>query len=203
MSASSNSFLERRKSYDTEEDGLRNLNGGPSNLKLVSEGAKTLKWSIQHYKPVQVLDWLFKSSEENGRLLLHEGLIEIKDIEECIIRGKSRKLCVKLPAWSIFQCLIASAKSNSSGLIISDTVELTKTNCSRDKVLEWYIGPLLIMKEQIKVLQLLQDEEMKRLIMDFKSETTQDWDDSVFPSDDCVRRAQVQAIIRRYSVQQS
>lgn len=54
----------------------------------------------------------------NGRILLRDGLITIKDIEECIVKGNGKKLGIKLPAWSILQCLLASAKSHSSGLVI-------------------------------------------------------------------------------------
>lgn len=66
----------------------------------------------------QVWDWLFKACEVNGRILLRDGLITPKDIEECILKGNCKKLGIKLPAWSILQCLLASAKSNSSGLVI-------------------------------------------------------------------------------------
>nr|GFB24256.1 uncharacterized membrane protein At3g27390 isoform X1 [Tanacetum cinerariifolium] len=102
-----------------------------------------------------------------------EGFMDVKDIEECIVKGRCKKLAIKLPAWSIMQCLLASAKSESSGFVIYE-VELTRTNLPRDKVFEWFIGPLLVMKEQIE-----------------------DWDDSGFTSNDHDRRAQLQAIIRR------
>nr|GEZ24440.1 uncharacterized membrane protein At3g27390 [Tanacetum cinerariifolium] len=102
-------------------------------------------------------------------------------------------------AWSIMQCLLASAKSESSGLVISDEVELTRTNLPRDKVFEWFIGPLLVMKEQIKGLQLSGDEEfcLRKLVMKYQNMKPEDWDDSGFPSNDHIRRAQLQAIIRR------
>ncbi|TXG55590.1 hypothetical protein EZV62_020846 [Acer yangbiense] len=148
---------------------------------------------------IQVWDWLFKSCEVNGRILLRDGLIDIMDIEECIVKGNCKKLGIKLPAWSIVQCLLASAKSNSSGLVISDDLELTKSNSPREKMFEWFIGPLLIMKEQIKQLQLDDKEEtcLRELIMLGKNENPEDWDDSHFLSSDNVRKAQLQAIIRR------
>lgn len=58
-------------------------------------------------------------------MLLREGLIDVKDIEECIVRGNCKKLSVKLPAWCIFQCLLASAKSDSSGLVIRVSHSIT------------------------------------------------------------------------------
>lgn len=67
---------------------------------------------------MQVWDWLFRSCEVNGRILLREGVIDAKDIEKCIVKGDCKKLGVKLPAWTILQCLLASAKLNSPGLVI-------------------------------------------------------------------------------------
>ncbi|KAH9793838.1 hypothetical protein KPL71_004675 [Citrus sinensis] len=133
------------------------------------------------------------------RILLRDGLINIKDVEECIKTGNCKKLGIKLPAWSILQCLLISAKSDSSGLVISDDLELTRINSPRDKVFEWFIGPLLIIKEQIKKLQLDVDEEisLRKLVMEHKNEKPDDWDNSDFPSSDNVRKAQLQAIIRR------
>ncbi|KAA8524906.1 hypothetical protein F0562_011329 [Nyssa sinensis] len=201
--------LERRKSIDSDKNDQKNGREGSYNSKLgregsynsklVSERSRTLKWAIQQYAPMQVWDWLFKSCEVNGRQLLRDGLIDVKDIAECILKGKCKKLGIKLPAWCILQCLLASAKSESSGLVISDGMELTRSNWPRDKVFEWFIGPLLIMKEQIKGLQLDESEEicLRELIMGCNNEKPEDWNDTGFPSSDTVRRAQLQAIIRR------
>ncbi|XVE78272.1 hypothetical protein DITRI_Ditri13aG0131400 [Diplodiscus trichospermus] len=172
---------------------------GASSKKLISENSRTLKWAIQQYRPMQVWDWLFKSCEVNGRILLQDGLISIKDIEECIVKGNCRKLSIKLPAWSILQCLLVSAKCDSSGLVTADDVELTRSNVPKDKVFEWFIEPLLIMKEQLKKLQLDESEEtcLRQLVMGCENEKPEDWNDSGYPSGDSVRRAQLQAIIRR------
>ncbi|KAK9074119.1 hypothetical protein SSX86_006716 [Deinandra increscens subsp. villosa] len=188
--------LERRGSNGND---LRNEKESTRSSRLVSQRSRTLKHALQRYTPVQVWDWLFKSCEVNGRILFRDGLIDVSDIEECIVKGKCKKLGIKLPAWSILQCLLASAKSESPGLVISDEVELTRTNLPRDKVFEWFIGPLLVMKEQIKGLELSEHEEicLRKLVMRYKNEKPQDWDDSNFPSSDHVRRAQLQAVIRR------
>ncbi|XP_023918028.1 uncharacterized membrane protein At3g27390 isoform X1 [Quercus suber] len=190
---------EREWLGDNGDNDSKNGRENSYNSKLISERSRTLKWGIQQYKSVQVWDWLFKSCEVNGRILLRDGLITPKDIEECILKGNCKKLGIKLPAWSILQCLLASAKSNSSGLVISDDVELTRMNVPRDKVFEWFIGPLLIMKEQIKKLQLNENEDMclRELVMTCKNEKPEEWDDTEFASSDKVRRAQLQSIIRR------
>ncbi|CAN4110125.1 unnamed protein product [Withania somnifera] len=192
---SSSGGLDSKKSIEQNEKEKE----GSRSLKLVSHGSRTLKQAIHQYTPVQVWGWLFKSCEVNGRILLREGLIDLKDIEECIVKGDCKKLGIKLPAWSILLCLLSSAKSESLGLLISDEVELTKSNWPKDKVFDWFLAPLIVMKEQIKKLQLGEDEEiiLRKLVMRYKNERPEEWDNTGFPSTDTVRRAQLQAVIRR------
>ncbi|XP_022987036.1 uncharacterized membrane protein At3g27390 [Cucurbita maxima] len=189
----------KKEHHSDDNNDQRSIRHGSSNHKLVSEQSRTLKQAIQQYKPVQFWDWLFKSCEVNGRILLQDGLISMEDVEECILKGNCKKLTVKLPAWCILQCLLSSAKSNSPGLIISDDVELTRTNLPRDTMFDWCLGPLLIMKEQIKRLNLEENEEtcLRILIMRCRNEKPEDWDEFAYPSSDTVRRAQLQAIFRR------
>ncbi|XP_004243604.1 uncharacterized membrane protein At3g27390 [Solanum lycopersicum] len=193
---SSSGGLESKMSIEQRNEKEKE---GSRSSKLVSHGSRTLKQAIQQYTPMHVWGWLFKSCEVNGRILLREGFIDVKDIDQCIVKGDCKKLGIKLPAWSILQCLLASAKSNSQGLLISDEVELTKSNWPKDKVFEWFLAPLLVIKEQIKTLQLGEDEEisLRKLIMCYKNERPEEWDNTGFPSTDTVRRAQLQAVIRR------
>lgn len=81
----------------------------------------------------------------------------------------------------------------------ADDLELTRLNSLGDNVFDWFIAPLLIMKEQIKNLQLNVNEEIsvRKVIMECKNDKPQDWDACEFPSSDNVRKAQLQAIIRR------
>uniref|UniRef100_A0A0E0PWQ5 Steroid nuclear receptor ligand-binding n=2 Tax=Oryza TaxID=4527 RepID=A0A0E0PWQ5_ORYRU len=157
--------------------------------------SKTFMEAIQRLRPIQIWDWLFRSCELNGRILLGEGLISAEDMEECIIKGKCKKLSIKLPAWCILQCLIRSAKHDSH----ADDVEVTNFNWPKDKVFDWMLGPLLVIKEQMKQLELTEDEELclRRLIMTNNNDKPSDWDDCGFPSSDNIRRARLQAIIRR------
>ncbi|KAL0320034.1 UNVERIFIED_CONTAM: putative membrane protein [Sesamum radiatum] len=141
--------------------------------------------------PLAVIGAVLAAFLSSFFLGLYAGLI--------VYQGDCKKLGIKLPAWSILQCLLRSAKSGSSGLIISDQVELTKFNLPRDRVFEWFIGPLFTMKEQIKGLQLEENEEicLKKLVIACENNRPEDWDDTGFPSSDKVRRAQLQAVIRR------
>ncbi|KAE9605153.1 putative nuclear hormone receptor, ligand-binding domain-containing protein [Lupinus albus] len=198
--------VERKNHESSYNNSLKNRREDSQNARHTLQQTRNLKWKIQQYGPVQVIhafivvwDWLFKSCEVNGRILLRDGLISVKEIEECILKGNCKKLGIKLPAWSLMHCLLTSAKCDTDGLVISDDVELTRMNGPRDKVFEWFIGPLLIMKDQLKKLKLEETEEtcLKELVMRCKNELPEEWDSTGFPSNDTVRRAQLQAIIRR------
>ncbi|KAM3209464.1 hypothetical protein ACQJBY_063888 [Aegilops geniculata] len=172
---------------------------GQRKHRRVLHRSKTFMETIQRLRPIQIWDWLFRSCEINGRILLSEGLISSEDIEEFITKGKGKKLSIKLPAWCILHCLIRSAKHDTHGLLISDDVEVTNFNWPKDKVFDWMLGPLLVLKEQMKKLELTEDEELclQKLVMTNANEKPSDWDDCGFPSSDGVKRAQLQAIIRR------
>ncbi|KAL6909671.1 hypothetical protein ACP4OV_001330 [Aristida adscensionis] len=191
--------VQNKEAYSiTAEPAERQQNGQHKHRRALHR-SKTLMQTIQRLRPIQIWDWFFRSCELNGRILLSEGLITAEDMEECITKGKGKKLSIQLPAWCILQCLIRSAKSDSHGLLIADNVEVTNFNWPRDKVFDWMLGPLLVIKEQVKQLHITEDEEMflRKLVMTNKNEKPSDWDDCGFPSDDNIKRGQLQAIIRR------
>ncbi|GJN29682.1 hypothetical protein PR202_gb17932 [Eleusine coracana subsp. coracana] len=186
---------QKKEGYNNTGDIAERQQNGHHKHRRVFHRSKTFTQTIQRLRPIQIWDWFFRSCELNGRILLSEGLITAEDMEECITKGKGKKLSIKLPAWCILQCLIQSAKSDSH----ADNVEVTNFNWPRDTVFDWMLGPLLVIKEQIKKLELTEEEEMclRKLIMTNKNEKPSDWDDSGFPSDDNIKRGQLQAMIRR------
>ncbi|GJN00962.1 hypothetical protein PR202_ga18189 [Eleusine coracana subsp. coracana] len=190
---------QKKEGYNNTGDLAERQQNGHHKHRRVFHRSKTFTQTIQRLRPIQIWDWFFRSCELNGRILLSEGLITAEDMEECITKGKGKKLSIKLPAWCILQCLIRSAKSDSHGLLISDNVEVTNFNWPKDTVFDWMLGPLLVIKEQIKKLELTEEEEMclRKLIMTNKNEKPSDWDDSGFPLDDNIKRGQLQAMIRR------
>ncbi|KMS96457.1 hypothetical protein BVRB_9g225110 [Beta vulgaris subsp. vulgaris] len=196
---SSPDSIQRKTSHESENNVEKDGREGLGDSTLTSQRSRTLKAAIQHYKPIKLLDWLFKSCEVNGRKLLHEGLINVQDIRDCVVKGDCKKLGTALPAWCLMRCLLVSAKSDSPGLVVPDESDLTITNWPRDKMFLWFIEPLLIMKEQIRKLNLEENEEacLQRAIMQSKNQIPEDWDDIGFPSEDNIRRAQLQSIIRR------
>ncbi|XP_020599935.1 uncharacterized membrane protein At3g27390 isoform X2 [Phalaenopsis equestris] len=102
----------------TKEKQSENGICSPKTTKLELNQSRTLRKVIQQLQPMQIWDWLFRSCELNGRILLTDGLISIEDIEEYIVKGNSKKLSIRLPAWCILQCLLRSVTIDANGLLL-------------------------------------------------------------------------------------
>ncbi|CAL0299151.1 unnamed protein product [Lupinus luteus] len=119
----------------------------------------SLKDNIAELKPLELLDGLFKECHNVGEALLSQGLITREDIEEAGSGKRSKVISIGLPAYCLLQALLRSAKANSKGLMINDDTELTTSNRPTEKFFEWFLNPLLILKEQIKAKNLTVSEE--------------------------------------------
>uniref|UniRef100_A0A5B6Z3C0 Transmembrane protein n=1 Tax=Davidia involucrata TaxID=16924 RepID=A0A5B6Z3C0_DAVIN len=112
-------------------------------------------------KPLELIDRLFKECQHHGEIMVSEGLITIKDIEDAISnQDSSRVISIGLPAYCLLQTLVRSAKANSAGILLSDYItEITSTNRPKDTFFDWFLNPLLIIKDQIKAENLSAAEE--------------------------------------------
>ncbi|XP_057766998.1 uncharacterized membrane protein At3g27390-like isoform X2 [Salvia miltiorrhiza] len=111
-------------------------------------------------KPLELADALFKECRRLGEVLVSEGTIKLTDIEEAKSRrDRGRMLTVGLPAYCILQTLLRSARADCGGILLSDDVEITSSNRPKDMFYEWFLKPLLIIKEQIKAVSLSEMEE--------------------------------------------
>ncbi|KAK7266851.1 hypothetical protein RIF29_19509 [Crotalaria pallida] len=119
----------------------------------------SLKDNIAELKPLELLDGLFKECHHSGETLLSQGLITREDIEEAKSGKRSKVISIGLPAYCLLQALLRSAKSNSKGILISDDTELTTSNRPKEKFFEWFLNPLLVLKEQIKSKNFTASEE--------------------------------------------
>jgi hypothetical protein len=92
--------------------------------------------------------------------LVEDNIIKLSDIEEWNHTAKCKILSVGLPPYSILQNLLCSAKLDSAGFLFTDGIEITTMNRTEDRLLEWFLEPLMIIKEQIKAGQLEESEEL-------------------------------------------
>ena len=69
----------------------------------------------------QIWDNIFKTCEQNGKVLLQEDAIKILDLEEWLKSSnsaKARTIAVGLPAFALLTNLIRSGKAGVSGLLL-------------------------------------------------------------------------------------
>ncbi|KAJ4826270.1 hypothetical protein Tsubulata_018666 [Turnera subulata] len=110
-------------------------------------------------KPLELLESLFKESQHHGKIFVLEGLITQQDIENAKSGKGSRVISIGLPSYCILKTILRSAKSNSAGILLGDNTEITSTNRPKDAFFDWFLNPFLVIKEQIKALNLSEAEE--------------------------------------------
>ncbi|KAH9312873.1 hypothetical protein KI387_027908 [Taxus chinensis] len=185
---------------DKENTGTVNSAGNSIPKKRAPERTKSLKRSLKELKSLQMWDRLFNSCEFYGRALVRAGVIRLSDIEDWISTGKSRILNVGLPAYSILQSLLHSVKFDSSDFLLSDGVELTKSDRAEDRVVEWFFHPLMIMKEQIQAYKLEESESLylsKLVLLGSSPERMEAWKNGGIPPKDEVKKAELEGLSRR------
>ncbi|KAG6390084.1 hypothetical protein SASPL_151563 [Salvia splendens] len=134
----------------------------PSSFEKAPSRTSSLMPPMVELKTLELADALFEECRRQGEAMASEGIITLKDIED----DKNDKsgggvLSVGLPAYCILQALLRSAKADTSGILLSDNeTEITSSNRPSDKFFEWFLNPLVIIKDQIKADRLSEEEEL-------------------------------------------
>lgn len=159
--------------------------------------------------------------------MVSKGLITLEDIEAAKSKDTT-VLIIGLPAYCILQMILRSAKADSVGLILSEfhlssdlvtlsirkvfkffrvsvdsgdnVTEITSTNRPQDMLFDWFLNPLLIIKEQIKVINLTEEEEdyLSRLVLLGDDPIRLKNSDISFPPESKCKIAELKALARRY-----
>ncbi|KAK9119935.1 hypothetical protein Scep_018028 [Stephania cephalantha] len=173
----------------------------PDSFRGPPSRSVSLKNTYIDLKPLELLSCLFSEYRQQGEILVSEGLIETQDFEiSKSNKDGSRVISVGLPAYCILQLLMRSIKANSEGLLLSDnSTELTTTNRIKDAVFDWFISPLLVIKDQIKAQNLSDEEEnylCKLVLLNGNSERLKKFDLEYQPDTER-KRAELDALARR------
>ncbi|XP_027345536.1 uncharacterized membrane protein At3g27390-like [Abrus precatorius] len=171
----------------------------PSSFRKAPSRTSSMKNNIAELKSFELLDGLFKECFRVGEKMVSEGLITGNDIEEAKSGKGSRVISIGLPAYCLLQGLLRSAKVNSMGIVISDDTELTTTNRPREKFFEWFLNPLLIIKDQIKAENLSDSEEdyLCKLVL-LSGDTHRLKNSNIGPAPESeLKRAELDALARR------
>lgn len=155
--------------------------------------------TLYDLKSVQVWDNLFQACELYGKHLIQTGAISVYDLQQWK-HSDSRILNIGIPAYALLQCFLRSIKDGAIGFLMLNGRELTEANRPEGRVFEWFFEPMTIMKEQLRALQLQEREELYlyQLVLNVgDSKGTKTWDNGGIPPVDEIRRAELQALIRR------
>ncbi|XP_071916336.1 uncharacterized membrane protein At3g27390 isoform X2 [Coffea arabica] len=152
---------------------------------------------IVELRSLELVDALLKECQRYGEIMVSEGIITLKDIEDAKSYKDSGKIIsIGLPAYCIFQGLLRSAKANSAG---DNVTEITSTNRPKDAVFDWFFNPLVIIKEQIKAENLSEAEELylgKLVLLSGDPERLKKSDIGAPPESE-LRRAELDGLARR------
>ncbi|EXB55910.1 hypothetical protein L484_008261 [Morus notabilis] len=166
--------------------------------------SRSVKETIQEVKMVQIWGNMMRSCEIRGKELLDAYLITPADLHEWLKAKNSNEAAaivgVGLPCFSLLQALLYSIKGNSSGMLLLDDVEITHMNRPKDKLLDWFFNPVMVLKEQIKAITLGESEVRfleKVVLFGSNTQRMEAWENGSVVPQNALRAAQIQAISRR------
>ncbi|KAF5791764.1 putative uncharacterized membrane protein [Helianthus annuus] len=165
--------------------------------------SRSVREVIREVKMVQVWENLMQSSESVGKELLDANVITPGELYDWLNAKKGNEsaiIGIGLPCYSFFQNLLRSIKVGSEGLVLLDGLEITHLNRPQDRLLDWFFHPIMVIKEQIRVIQLSEGEIRyleKVILFGSDSQRMKSWDNGSYEPEDTLRLAQIQGISRR------
>ncbi|KAL7603415.1 hypothetical protein Lser_V15G20176 [Lactuca serriola] len=183
-------------------------NGGPMQAPPIMtmptlSSSRSVREAIREVKMVQVWENLMRVCEMSGKELLDANVISPNELYDWLNPKKGNPCPIigtGLPCYAFFQNLLRSIKHGSEGLVLLDGLEITHLNRPQDRVLDWFFHPIMVLKEQIRVLQLTEGEIRyleKIILFGTDPKRMESWDNGSFEPEDAVRVAQIQGISRR------
>ncbi|OMP02044.1 hypothetical protein COLO4_11397 [Corchorus olitorius] len=163
----------------------------------------SVREAFQEVKMVQIWTHMMKSCEIRGKELLDAEVITPADLCEWLKAKNGNEgtiIGVGLPCYSFLHTLLNSIQSGSNGFLILDNVEVNHLNRPKDKLLDWFFNPIMVLKEQIRVIKLT-DSEVKLLeklvLFGSNIERMDGWENGSSVPQDSLRAAQIEGISRR------
>lgn len=147
-----------------------------------------------------------KECEVRGKELLDAGVITPADLSDWLKAKYANDGVIVgggLPCFSLFHSLLHSIKSGSNGLILFDGTEVNHLNRPQDRLLDWFFQPIMVLKEQIRALQLEEGEICyleKVALFGNNNDRAKSWENGSFIPQDSLRTAQIDGISRRYYI---
>ncbi|KAM7263894.1 hypothetical protein ACFE04_001577 [Oxalis oulophora] len=163
--------------------------------------SRSVREVIQEVKMVQIWQNMLKSCEIKGKELLDAGIITPTDIDNWLKNSdETTIISCGLPCYSLLHMIFHSIKAGTGGFMLLDNVEVTHLNRPNDKLLDWFFTPVMVLKEQIRVINLSASEikYLEKLVLQGSGrQSAEDWDNGGVQPQDALRAAQIEGISRR------
>ncbi|XP_051143950.1 uncharacterized membrane protein At3g27390-like [Andrographis paniculata] len=190
----------RKKTISRTSSGTNSFSR-PSSFKNQLFHTNSMNSPMLELKPLEFADALFKECQRYGETMAAEGIITIKDIENAKNgRDSGSVIGIGLPAYCLLQALLRSAKANSAGILLGENgPEITASNRPKDKFFDWFLNPLLVIKEQIRADNLTEAEEeyLGKLVL-LSADPARLKDSNIGPAPESeLKRAEFDAYARR------
>ncbi|KAL2551994.1 hypothetical protein Fot_05613 [Forsythia ovata] len=175
----------------------------PSMLVPNLTSSRSVREAIQEVKMMQVWGSTMKLCEQRGKELLDTNVITTADLNDWL---KSKNIndasivAFGLPCFSFLQTIMHSIKVGSNGLLLLDDIEITHLNRPQSRLLDWFFQPIMVLKEQIRVIHLEEGEIRyleKLVLFGNNTERIKAWENGSFIPLDPVRAARIDGISRR------
>ncbi|XVE87139.1 hypothetical protein DITRI_Ditri18aG0092500 [Diplodiscus trichospermus] len=163
----------------------------------------SVREAINEVKMVQIWTNVMKSCEISGKELLEAGIITPLDLCEWLkakTGNEAAIIGVGLPCYCFLRTLLNSIRSSSNGLLMLDDVEINHQNRPKDKLLDWFFNPIMVLKEQIRVIKLGDNEVRlleKLVLFGSNTERMDAWENGSSVPQNSLRAAQIEGISRR------
>ncbi|KAJ0981499.1 hypothetical protein J5N97_009754 [Dioscorea zingiberensis] len=164
--------------------------------------SRSVREAIQEVKMVQIWEELMMSSEMRGMELVNANILTSSNLSEWLrTKGSSQEIVgLGLSSYALLHSLVFSINSGSAGFLLSNGVELTNLNRPQDRLLDWFFHPVMVLKEQIRVIKLSEDELRfleKLALFTGNIPSIATLENGCLGPQDALRAAQIQAISRR------
>nr|XP_027078039.1 uncharacterized membrane protein At3g27390-like isoform X1 [Coffea arabica] len=165
--------------------------------------SRSVREAIHEVKMVQVWGNMMRSCELRGKELLDANVITPADLYDSLKAKNGNEapiVDIGLPCYSFLQAILYSIKAGSAGLLLLDDLEITYLNRPQDRLLDWFFQPVMVLKEQIRVIHLEESETRfleKVLLFGSNTERLKAWENGSLIPQEALRAAQIEGISRR------
>ncbi|KAL5705778.1 hypothetical protein ACHQM5_024032 [Ranunculus cassubicifolius] len=165
--------------------------------------SRSVREVIHEVKVIQIWDQMMSNFEMKGKMLVDEKVIIPSDLIEWSRLKRNTEdtiISVGLPAYALLQSLQDSIKAGVNGFLMANGTDLNHFNRPQDRLLDWFFQPIMVLKDQIKAINLSENETRyleKVVLLLGDTKRIMSWENSCSAHPDPIRVAQIEGISRR------